>query len=188
MSTLSEMHCTACDEQTAPMTEEAIDTWRQQVANWQICEAEAGQRLECQYPVDDFAQAMAFANAIGALAEVEFHHPKLMVEWGQVSVQWWTQQVQGLHLNDFIMAAKTEDLYHEGSYQAMPTDAIERRWEAMREETLQWWRDLTGKDLPDVEADRDHLVQLLQEKYDYSEAEANDELGRRINDYQRFVV
>jgi 4a-hydroxytetrahydrobiopterin dehydratase len=188
MATLLEMHCTACDEQTAPLTEEAIATWRQQVPDWQVREAKVGKRLECQYDVNDFAQALAFATAIGALAEAEFHHPKLIVAWGQVSVQWWTHQVQGLHLNDFIMAAKTDDIYHEGGYQAMPSDAIVRRWEAMRKQTLQWWRDLTGKDLPDIEEDRDRLMQLLQDKYDYSEAEANDELGRRINDYQRFVV
>jgi 4a-hydroxytetrahydrobiopterin dehydratase len=186
MATLLDMYCTACDAQTAPLTEEAIATWRQQVPGWQVCERD--KRLECQYEVGDFAQALAFANAIGELAEAEFHHPKLIVEWGQVSVQWWTQQVQGLHLNDFVMAAKTDNIYHQGGYPAMPKDAIERRWESMREQTLQWWRDLTGKDLPDIKADRDRLVQLLQDKYDYSEAEANDELGRRLNDYQRFVV
>jgi hypothetical protein len=42
--------------------------------------------------------------------------------------------------------------------------------------------------LPNIQGDRERLIQLLQDKYDYSEAEANDELGRRINDYQRFVV
>jgi 4a-hydroxytetrahydrobiopterin dehydratase len=188
MATLAEMHCTACDEQTAAMTEEAIAAWHPQVPNWQVTQSAGRKSLIYPYKVDDFAQALALANAIGALVEEEYHHPKLVVEWGQVSVQWWTQQVHGLHLNDFIMAAKTDNLYHEGVFRGAPTDALERRWDAMRAQTLQWWRDLTGNDLPNIQGDRERLIQLLQDKYDYSEAEANDELGRRINDYQRFVV
>jgi 4a-hydroxytetrahydrobiopterin dehydratase len=188
MDILSDMHCTACDEQSKALTEEEIATWHPQVPNWEIAQSAGRKSLAYQYEVDDFAQALALANAIGALAEEEYHHPKLVVEWGQVSVQWWTQQVHGLHPNDFIMAAKTDNLYREGAFRAPPTDAIEKRSEDMREQTLQWWRDLTGNDLPDVEADRERLIQLLQDKYGCSEAEANDELGRRIDDYQRFVA
>lgn len=187
MTTLSQMRCTACDEQTAAMPEAEIANRRQQVSPWEVTETEGVKRLERHYAVDDFAQALAFANAIAALAEAEFHHPRLVVEWGNITVQWWTHDVQGLHLNDFIMAAKTEETYLK-AFQRRGTDAIERRWESMREQTLQWWRDLTGKELPDVEEDRGRLMSLLQDKYGCSEAEASDELERRINDYQRFVT
>lgn len=187
MTTLSQMHCTACDEQTAAMSEAEIAKRLQQVPTWEVTETEGVKRLERHYAVDDFAQALAFANAIGALAEAEFHHPRLVVEWGNVTVQWWTHDVQGLHLNDFIMVAKTEETYLK-AFQRRGTDAIERRWESMREQTLQWWRDLTGKELPDVDEDRERLLSLLQDKYGCSEAEASDELERRINDYQRFVT
>ena len=49
-------------------------------------------------------------DAVGAMAEAEGHHPALLVEWGRVRVQWWTHRVRGLHLNDFIAAAKTDRL------------------------------------------------------------------------------
>lgn len=104
-----------------------------------------------------------------------------------MTVQWWTHDVQGLHLNDFIRGTKTEETYLK-AFQRRGTDAIEKRWESMREQTLQWWRELTGKELPDVEEDRDRLLSLLQDKYGCSEAEASDELERRVNDYQRFVT
>jgi 4a-hydroxytetrahydrobiopterin dehydratase len=38
-----------------------------------------------------------------------------VTEWGKVTVTWWTHKIDGLHRNDFIMAAKTEDLYRDGS-------------------------------------------------------------------------
>jgi 4a-hydroxytetrahydrobiopterin dehydratase len=80
MTTLSHMHCTACEELTAAMSEAEIANRLQQVPTWEVTETEGVKRLERHYAVDDFAHALAFANAIGALAEAEFHHPRLVVE------------------------------------------------------------------------------------------------------------
>jgi 4a-hydroxytetrahydrobiopterin dehydratase len=54
---------------------------------------------------------MELALQIGELAESEGHHPALLVEWGQLRASWWTHSIAGLHLNDFICAAKTDALY-----------------------------------------------------------------------------
>ena len=51
---------------------------------------------------------------VGALAEEEGHHPALLTEWGRVRVAWWTHKIRGLHRNDFIMAAKTDEAYRAG--------------------------------------------------------------------------
>ncbi|MBR9857042.1 MAG: 4a-hydroxytetrahydrobiopterin dehydratase, partial [Gammaproteobacteria bacterium] len=40
--------------------------------------------------------------------ESEFHHPTITLEWGKVTVTWWTHAIHGLHRNDFIMAARTD--------------------------------------------------------------------------------
>ena len=48
---------------------------------------------------------------VGELAEEEGHHPALLTEWGRTTVTWWTHKIRGLHRNDFIMAAKTDELY-----------------------------------------------------------------------------
>ena len=45
------------------------------------------------------------------IAEQEDHHPRIVTEWGRVAVQWWTHVISGLHRNDFIMAAKTDELF-----------------------------------------------------------------------------
>ncbi|MEJ2333871.1 MAG: 4a-hydroxytetrahydrobiopterin dehydratase, partial [Desulfobulbaceae bacterium] len=50
-------------------------------------------------------------NRVAALAEEENHHPAIVTEWGKVTVSWWSHIIKGLHLNDFIMAARTEELF-----------------------------------------------------------------------------
>jgi 4a-hydroxytetrahydrobiopterin dehydratase len=66
--------------------------------------------LERAFKFGDFAQALAFTNKVGEQAEEEGHHPALLTEWGKVTVSWWTHKIGGLHQNDFIMAARTDEL------------------------------------------------------------------------------
>ncbi len=81
-----------------------------QVPGWQIAERDGIKRLERVFAFDNFAQALAFTTRVGELAEMESHHPALLTEWGRVTVTWWTHKIRGLHRNDFIMAAKTDQL------------------------------------------------------------------------------
>ncbi|MEJ2511439.1 MAG: 4a-hydroxytetrahydrobiopterin dehydratase [Anaerolineales bacterium] len=53
-----------------------------------------------------------FANQVGDLAENQDHHPAILVEWGRVTVTWWTFVIGGLHTNDFISAAKTDENFN----------------------------------------------------------------------------
>ena len=82
----------------------------QQLPGWALVEREGVLQLERQYAFKDFAEALAFTNQVGALAEAEDHHPALLTTWGQVTVTWWSHSLGGLHDNDFIMAARTEAL------------------------------------------------------------------------------
>ena len=110
MSELSEMKCTACrgDEPTLPDAE--IAGLRPQVPEWQVVQREGIKRLERVFKFGNFAQALAFTNKVGEQAEEEGHHPALLTEWGKVTVTWWTHKIGGLHQNDFIMAARTDEL------------------------------------------------------------------------------
>jgi len=82
-----------------------------QVPAWEIVERDGIKRLERVFTFDTFVQALAFTNKVGELAEEEGHHPALLTEWGKVTVTWWTHKIKGLHQNDFIMAAKTDQAY-----------------------------------------------------------------------------
>jgi len=59
----------------------------------------------------NFVEALAFTNSVGALAEEQGHHPDLLTEWGRVTVTWWSHKIKGLHRNDFIVAARTDQIY-----------------------------------------------------------------------------
>ncbi len=72
---------------------------------------EGVEQLEKAFTFRNFSQALDFANAVGELADGANHHPAILVEWGQATVQWWTHTLGGLHRNDFIMAAKTDYLH-----------------------------------------------------------------------------
>jgi 4a-hydroxytetrahydrobiopterin dehydratase len=77
------------------------------IPDWELVAAEDTLRLRRTFIFPDFSKALAFTNLIGELAEAEQHHPELITEWGKVTVTWWTHSVKGIHLNDFIMAART---------------------------------------------------------------------------------
>ena len=60
---------------------------------------------------DALYYANYFADAVGAIAEAADHHPALTVEWGKVTVRWWTHVIGGLHRNDTVMAARTDTAF-----------------------------------------------------------------------------
>ncbi len=110
MNELAEMKCTACRGGEPTLTDAQIAELRPQVPEWQIVEREGTKRLERTFGFDNFAQALAFTNKVGKQAEEEGHHPALLTEWGRVTVTWWTHKIGGLHQNDFVMAARTDEL------------------------------------------------------------------------------
>jgi 4a-hydroxytetrahydrobiopterin dehydratase len=109
--TLRQIQCVPCRGGEPTVTEAEKAEFGTQVPDWRIVEREGMEHLERVFTFPDFAQALAFTNRVGALAEAEGHHPALLTEWGRVTVAWWTHAIGGLHRNDFIMAAKSDQLY-----------------------------------------------------------------------------
>ena len=116
MSTLSTERCVACRRDSPRVTEAEIAELGREVSDWQLQERDGIARLERVFHFPTFADVLAFANRVGALAEAEGHHPALLTEWGRVTVTWWTHKIRGLHRNDFIMAAKTDVLDAESGH------------------------------------------------------------------------
>jgi len=111
MNDLAQQKCVACRGTEPILTEAQIAELQPQVPEWQVKEVGDMKRLERVFKFKNFAQALEFTNKVGAAAEEEDHHPLLITEWGRVTVQWWTHIIKGLHKNDFIMAAKSDELY-----------------------------------------------------------------------------
>jgi 4a-hydroxytetrahydrobiopterin dehydratase len=110
MEALTNEKCTACRRDSPRVTEVEVLELKPQIPEWTLLEREGIERLERVYPFANFAEALAFTNRVGALAEEEGHHPALLTEWGRVTVTLWTHKIRGLHRNDFIMAAKVDSL------------------------------------------------------------------------------
>jgi 4a-hydroxytetrahydrobiopterin dehydratase len=91
------------------MPDAEIAAYLPNVPDWNLVERGGVKRLERVFGTGDFAGALAAANVIGGLAEAAGHHPALLVEWGRLTVTWWTHKIRGLHKNDFIMAARTDE-------------------------------------------------------------------------------
>ena len=111
MSILAAGKCIPCRGGEPALTEAEIAEFLPQVPAWELVEVDGIKRLERLFKFKDYAEAVAFTNKIAAIAEEEDHHPRIVLEWGRVTVQWWTHVVKGLHRNDFIMAAKTDEMF-----------------------------------------------------------------------------
>ncbi len=110
MSQLTQETCVACRADAPRVTDDELKALLAEIPDWSIETREGVLQLEKHYAFPDFAQALAFTNKVGELAESQGHHPRLLTEWGSVVVTWWSHEMRGLHRNDFIMAAKTDRL------------------------------------------------------------------------------
>ena len=115
MTELRGQTCGACRRGAPPATEVEVAEFRLQIPEWEIVERDGIPRLERVFAFGNFAAAMAFTNRVGELAEEQGHHPALVTEWGRVTVTWWTHKIRNLHVNDFVMAAKTDHAFGGGA-------------------------------------------------------------------------
>jgi 4a-hydroxytetrahydrobiopterin dehydratase len=110
MSELVQLHCVMVTPRTPRLDQKEIDRLIPQIPDWQIVSKDDVPRLEKVFRFKDFNEALIFTNRVGQIADAENHHPAVLTEWGKVTVSWWTHAIHGLHLNDFIMAARTDNL------------------------------------------------------------------------------
>jgi len=106
--TLYEQHCEPCTLGTPAMLPEDSNRLLASVPRWKKTSVEGNEAIRREFHFRDFKEAAEFSHKIGMLAEREQHHPVITLEWGKVTVTWWTHKANGLHPNDFIMAAKTD--------------------------------------------------------------------------------
>lgn len=114
MTDLVHKRCVPCEGGVAPASDREIARYLEQLPDWRVVERDGVKRLERSFRFDDFAAALAFTNRVGEAAEEQGHHPLLATTWGEVTVSWWTHAIGGLHENDFVMAAKTDELHRSG--------------------------------------------------------------------------
>lgn len=110
MSELTQKKCESCKVGAPLVTEEEKETYLVNIPQWSIILEDDVEKLTRDFSFKNFKDALAFTNKIGILAEDEAHHPDITTRYASVSVIWYTHTIKGLHLNDFIMAAKTDQI------------------------------------------------------------------------------
>ena len=107
---LSTKHCVPCRGGVPALKGEELERLKSQVPGWQVVD---GHHLWKAFTFPDFRTALDFVNRTGEIAEAEGHHPDLLLSWGKVEVKTWTHKIDGLTENDFILAAKIEQIHHK---------------------------------------------------------------------------
>jgi 4a-hydroxytetrahydrobiopterin dehydratase len=107
---LSDEVCDACRPDALKATEAEIAAMLPEIPEWTLITEDGQQRLNRVFATKNFVLAQALANAIADYAEQVGHHPRLTIEWGCLDVTWWSHKIDGVHRNDFICAARCDDL------------------------------------------------------------------------------
>ena len=110
MSQLHEKVCIACMPNAEPASLDEIEEFIS-TSDWQFIENDDVPQIFRNYKFDNFEQALAFTNMVAEIAEKEGHHPKIITEWGSVSVFWWSHKIKNIHFNDIILAARCDKKY-----------------------------------------------------------------------------
>ena len=109
MEELSKKRCEPCEGGIDPLTREQFSVYLEQVADWTIFDEDS--KMEREYQFKDFAEALAFINKVGAIAEEEGHHPNILLHgWNKVKLELYTHAIGGLSINDFVCAVKFDQL------------------------------------------------------------------------------
>ena len=106
---LLEKSCVPCRGGIPPLKSKEAQDLLTKVPSWSLTHTDS--RLERRFSFKDFAAALAFVDKVGEISEQQGHHPDICFGWGYAEVVFYTHKIKGLHENDFVMAAKVNQLY-----------------------------------------------------------------------------
>ena len=109
---LADQACEACTSEDEPLTESGYAEYLDELDGdvWTVVDEH---HLEGTYEFEDFRDALEFTYEVGELAEEEWHHPDIHLQWGEVRIEMWTHKIDGLHKTDFVMAARMDRIYEQ---------------------------------------------------------------------------
>ena len=108
MSELAEKECVPCKGGVPPVRGHALRALREKLScGWEVVDEH---HLTKTFRLKNFAEALAYVNRVGQMAEEQKHHPDIYLAWGQVRIDIWTHKIDGLTESDFVFAARAEKL------------------------------------------------------------------------------
>ena len=107
---LAERHCVVCKPGTPPLPRQDIDRLLDQVPGWTVEESDGHLRLTRVVKYKGFMPGVELIDKIALIAEAEAHHPDLLLRYGSLTIWLWTHAAGGLTENDFILAARIDEV------------------------------------------------------------------------------
>jgi len=108
MSDLTTKTCQPCEGGTQPLDRDQARKLTEQVPGWEL--SQDGNSIRRRFEFKGFYKTMAFVNALAWIANREMHHPDFTVGYNYCDITFTTHAIDGLSENDFICAAKVNDL------------------------------------------------------------------------------
>lgn len=105
---LTTKKCTPCQGGIPPMPREVAEEYLTEALGWEL--KDDATKLKRTFKFSNFVDALCLAQHVGELCEKEGHHADITFGWGYCKVEFQTHKINGLHENDFIMAAKVNKL------------------------------------------------------------------------------
>ena len=109
MSDLAANSCEACRIDAPLVSDEEASVLLKEIEGWQLIE-DGVKKLKKEFNFSSYRDSKDFTNKVADMADQEDHRSQIILEWGKVTVIWWSHKIKGLHKNDFICAAKTNNL------------------------------------------------------------------------------
>ena len=109
MSDLASNTCEACRIDAPMVSDDEALILIKEIEGWDLID-DGVKKLKKEFSFSNYSDSVDFSHKVADMAEQEDHHPQIILEWGKVTVIWWSHKIKGLHKNDFICAAKTNNL------------------------------------------------------------------------------
>ena len=110
---LSNRSLLICSPSSSTLSAEEENTLLKEVNHWNLTPEDGIKKISRCFAFKDYLSAQKFTNTVMILAEQENHHPRICIEWGKVTISWWTHSINGLFINDFIMAVRCDIIFSE---------------------------------------------------------------------------
>ena len=107
---LANLKCVPCRGGIPPMLDEKISQLLPSIPGWELVIDGGYEKIQREYKFKNFVKAMEFTNKVAEIAEDQGHHPDIFISWNIVELTLWTHAIKGLHENDFILAAKIDEM------------------------------------------------------------------------------
>jgi len=111
MEQLAQEQCVPCTGDVPKLSDDEITALHMNTPMWEVAEADGTKQIQRTFDFERYPDGLIFASRVGRLAQEQDHHPTITIRFKKVTLEWSTHAIKGLHRNDFVMAAKSDETY-----------------------------------------------------------------------------